>query len=495
MRTLTPLLTPSQVAYALDINCSTLDILVHNGTIPHTYVQEQDVKELRFNPYLIADWMQSKPQIDFKSNTDMDHLRAYYKTTFPETIKTLKILDSQFSIQRKKKGYSLAKVPNKKYGFLYYVRYIENGKLIYSRWNTHTNSENAANRFAVENREKILREYHEKRQPQNTGKNFYHILNNYYKAGSAYFDEAKKRGRKITGRTQKVLNSWIHKVFVPFLRTNRVTNFHNITPPLIAKLQTELLTKGNNPKTINQYMGGIIAIFDHMVMNGVISENVFDKITRLKEKRDTKPRGCYEIDQVNGVFNRKWREEIAYFLNMIIYTTNMRNSEIEKIQPKDIIKIKDCHFIDIPESKSENGVRIVPLHPFAHEKLASYIKKYSIPDYGYLFSPGGKPNQSYVYRSAKLVMGEKLHKKLAVKLCDVEKYLDEQGITFYSGRYFWKTLMNANGLGDVEEYFMGHKVSNDVAKRYNRKDRVGQTMLLKKAKEVFKILDKWVFKP
>jgi hypothetical protein len=54
--------------------------------------------------------------------------------------------------------------------------------------------------------------------------------------------------------------------------------------------------------------------------------------------------------------------------------------------------------------------------------------------------------------------------------------------------------MNAHDLGDVEEYFMGHKVTGDVSKLYNRKDRQGQKMMVKKAKEVFAILDKTLFK-
>jgi hypothetical protein len=37
-----------------------------------------------------------------------------------------------------------------------------------------------------------------------------------------------------------------------------------------------------------------------------------------------------------------------------------------------------------------------------------------------------------------------------------------------------KTMMNAGGLGeDIEEYFMGHKTSGDVSKRYNHKGRQG----------------------
>ena len=494
MREIPLLLTANQAAYALNINNNTLDVLVHNGIIPHTYIQGQDGKELRFDPYRIADWMQSKPQITLGENEYIDSLRTYFTKTFPETIETLQTLDGQFSIRRKGKGYNLVKVPNKRYGFLYYVRYIEKGKLIYSRWNTHTNNEEIANQFAEENREKILHDYYERKQQRNAKPNLYKVLKDYYKTGSVYFEEIKKRGRRISPKTQNAHNNWIHKILMPFLRRNKVIDYPDVTPPLLAKLQTELLAKGNNPRTVNRAINGASTIFDHLVMNGIINENVFKKTKPLRDIGNTKARGCYEINKIAGVFNHKWREELEYFLNLIIYTTDMRNSEIEKIQPQDIIKIKDCHFINIQESKSENGIRIVPIHPFVYNKITAHIKKYRIPDDGYLFSPNGRRNFHKKYTNAALTLGEKLHSKLGIALPDVKEYLRKQNITFYSGRYFWKTLMNANGLGDVEEYFMGHKISNDVAKRYNRKDKVGQDMLLKKAREVFRILDRWVFK-
>ena len=495
---ISPILTPSQAAYILNIKLCTLYSLVHSGSIPHTYVREHDTQELRFNFYTITDWLQHNPMPEIRDSNSIDTLRSHIHKTFPTAISSLQALDSQFKEKRVPKGYSLKKIPNKKYGFLYYVRYVVKGKLVYSQWSTGTNNKTAADHFAIENREKILQEYYEKKLPQNIKENLYTVLNGYYKVNSEYFEEAKTRGRTITTRTQRVFNNWTRKVFVPFLRENRVLDFDGITPPLISKLQTQLLKKGNKPQTINQYMGGINAVLNHMVLNGVITENVLNKVAPLKENKKSKEskkiRGCYEIPIINGVFNSKWREELEYFLNLIIYTTNMRNSEIEKIQPVDIIKIKDCYFIDIPESKTENGVRCVPLHPFVYGKIMSYIKKYNIPSDGYLFSPNGKPNQSYVYDSAKIVLGEKLHKRLGIKKEDVETYLKKENITFYSGRPFWKTLMNENNLGDIEEYFMGHKVTQDVEDLYTRKDKVGQEIKLKKVRMVYKILDKWVFK-
>jgi hypothetical protein len=55
--------------------------------------------------------------------------------------------------------------------------------------------------------------------------------------------------------------------------------------------------------------------------------------------------------------------------------------------------------------------------------------------------------------------------------------------------------MSREGLGeDIEEIFMGHKVTGNVAKLYNHRDKHGKQMLAKKAKQVFSILDRCVFK-
>jgi integrase len=162
----------------------------------------------------------------------------------------------------------------------------------------------------------------------------------------------------------------------------------------------------------------------------------------------------------------------------------MRNSEIEKIQANDLIELDGVHFVDIKESKSKNGIRLVPLHDFVYKKIQRYIKRSG--KRGYIFSDHGGPKQSTLYNQANVLLGQKLNLS--------ENDLAEQKITFYSGRHFWKTLMNSDELGDdIEEYFMGHKVSGDVSKNYNHKDKQGREKLIEKAKEVFAILEKRLF--
>ena len=91
----------------------------------------------------------------------------------------------------------------------------------------------------------------------------------------------------------------------------------------------------------------------------------------------------------------------------------------------------------------------------------------------------------------------KAYKMLGKMLKVNADFLTEKNITYYSGRHFWKTVMNVGQLGEgAEEVFMGHKVSADVARLYNHRDmqgKQGRQIIVKKAKHVFKILDTYLF--
>jgi integrase len=255
----------------------------------------------------------------------------------------------------------------------------------------------------------------------------------------------------------------------------------------MAKLQNHLLARGNKPQTVNQWLGCFKAILSHLIMSGTIAENVFIKTAMLKpNKKHQTIRGCYEIDKVQGVFNRRWPDKVSRLFCLMIYTTGLRNSEIERIRVRDIIKIRDCRFIHIRKSKTDNGIRLVPLHEYVYIHIARIINHDKKQEDDYIFTARGRPNQSVLYKKANTDMG--------AVLGFTPKQLAEQGITFYSGRHYWKTLMNACDLGDVEEYFMGHKVSGDVSKRYNHRDKQGQKKILEKAREVYRILDRRLFK-
>jgi integrase len=295
-------------------------------------------------------------------------------------------------------------------------------------------------------------------------------------------EKDKNRNRVLNEKTRSVYYHFMNKKFIPYLQNNNIKTFWEIDPPVIANFQDYLLARGAKPQTINRYLSCVNAVFDQLLITGIIKENPLDRIKSLKMgTKSASVRGCHEIDKVKGVFNTQWNDTLSYLLCLVIYSTGMRNSEIERIRVKDIIEFNDIHFVDIKESKTNSGMRLVPLHEFVYKKINHYIKQTGKKNEDYIFSAHGGPNQSTLYNKANALLGEKL---------GLSKE-DKKGITFYSGRHFWKTIMNSGGLGeDIEEFFMGHKVSGDVSKNYNHKDKQGKEKLLEKAKEVFAILDK-----
>ncbi|MDR1148018.1 MAG: tyrosine-type recombinase/integrase [Spirochaetaceae bacterium] len=472
------LLTPSDVAVILSVDEGTVQTLAASGALRGTDIQGS----LMFNERILSAWLESRPSVNNMADKKyLEKIRAQYLKKFPQAMEELQKFDAQFSFRRPKLFY-LHKVPNKRNGFIWYARFVENGRQIPTRWCTHTSNREAAEQWAANNRELLLAEYHTKKK---NSAEFFGVLEQYYAPCSEYLAIDENRGIILSEKTRSVYHSFVKKVLIKFFKEQEIKKFTEITPPVIASLQNHLLKKGNKALTINRYLGVLRTIINHLIMNGVITSNVFDNVVMLKERAaDSNARGCYSVDRIKGVFNKRWKDKTSYILCLLIYSTGLRNSEIEKIKFGDIIKIEGCYFIDIAKSKTRNGIRVVPLHDFTYQKIVSHMKsaKKAVDDY--LFSAAGGPNQSTLYLKAATDMADMLE-------ADENERKD---ISFYSGRHFWKTLVNAHELGDVEEYFMGHKVSGDVSKRYNHLDKQGKKRIAEKAREVFEILDKRVFR-
>jgi excisionase family DNA binding protein len=482
------LLTEYQISRIFNVNPLTLRKLIREGKIPFT---AQQGSRPRFDVDAISAWLTKNPLIEDKEEIYLNKIKSEWQEKSPEVFAALHDIDQKViahsSAQKNPKRFNLIKRPNKKYGYLYYVRYIDNGKLIHSKWNTHTNILLEAENFARQNRLKILANYYANHAIKNAENELYLILGEYYKAGSSYLEKDKKRNRILGEKTRSVYYHFMAKKFIPYLQENNIKTFGEINPSVIANFQDYLLACGKKPQTINRYLSSVNTAFDHLMIHGKIKDNVFDHVNALKTGDEgIDVRDCFDVDKMKGVFNVQWGDTLSYLLCLIIYSTGIRNSEIEKIKVNDIVELDGIHFVDIKISKSKNGIRLVPLHGFVYRKIQQYIKQTGKNGEDYIFSARGGPNQSTIYKQANLSLGGK------VGITPAE--LKKQKITFYSGRHFWKTLMNSEDLGeDIEEFFMGHKVSGDVAKNYNHKDKQGKGKLTKKAKEAFAILDKKLF--
>ena len=64
----------------------------------------------------------------------------YYRSMLTPTIlRALRLIDHEYTTVRRPKGYNLLKRGHKKMGFVYYVRYWHEGKMLPSKWSTRTN--------------------------------------------------------------------------------------------------------------------------------------------------------------------------------------------------------------------------------------------------------------------------------------------------------------------------------------------------------------------
>jgi integrase len=482
------LLTAGQTAGILGINENTLTALANTGRIPHIRVPGVygDGPQFRFNAVDISAWLKQGPELASDNEAFITRFSRRIENQFPAALAGLRKYDRQFTAPRKPKGYSLSKVANKKIGFVYYVRYIEKGRLVPSRWSTHTNNIEAAERFAVDNRNRLLSAYGRRGAGVKASDGgMYTLLREYYAENSLYLKKDMQRGRTLREVSRVRYHNTVLHQWIPFLKKHRVKTFDEIDTPLLARFQDRCLAKGMKPITVNHYVCYLSNILNHLLVRGRIEANPCKNLDALV-KTGEKATGCYETNALKGVFNKRWTNRLSYLLNLLIYTTDMRNIEIEKIRLKDFFMMGKYRFLDIPESKTENGVRIVPIHDFVYRKITLFARGNKLEPEDFIFKlPRRKRLGSDTYKKA--------YTELAKHIGYDEDRVKKENIRFYSGRHFWKTIMNGEGLGDIEEYFMGHKVTGDVAKRYNHKDKQGRRNLLDKTRKVFQILDRRVF--
>jgi len=408
---------------------------------------------------------------------DIDSLRIFVTSNFPDTIKALGQMDFEYTSPKRRKGFNFVIIESKKQGKRIYARLSHNGKTLPTKFNTHTGDEKEAELYVKKNKERLIDGYLSRKDGR-----MYKTLENFYN------DEQYN----LSDRCRKEYATVIRNKFIPFLQQEKIREFGQITKVVLNKFQDTLLRTGitrnkkkynpMRPQSVNNNMKAVRKIFETMTRQNKIEKNICDLVRDLPVKEENKkPRGCYELERIKDVFCRKWKDELSYLLCALIYTTGMRNSEIKRIKMNDMQLIDGCRFMKIKQSKTANGIRLVPLHKSLYEKIKMYGIKNKMGDNPLFDVHNDKFNHA--------------NNELARRLKVSDDELERENITFYSGRHYWKTLMSAEGLGeDIEEIWMGHKVSGNVTKLYNHRDKQGKNRMVKKARQVYSILDRCIFK-
>ena len=387
--------------------------------------------------------------------------------------------------------FSIIKRRGKK-GPIYYVRYFMNNKMIPSQWSTGTENLEEAVMFSISKKDTILKKYFNRKE----GRTLYKILADYYAGSSSYLAIDAVRGRKLGESSRRILHGFIVNTFVPFLRKNKIKEFSEINAVLMNRFQNHLLLEKNNlPQSINRQISGIKAIFSHLYMTGIIENNTIRDTVPLRTM-NRKIRGCFCLDELKGIFKTTWPDKKSYLLCALIYTAGLRNSEISSLKPKNITvknyenaagsEAKSIYFLNIQRSKTIYGIRKIPLHPKIKEALDQWVAENNLSENDFLFI---KNETQKFYRMAK-----NANDRIGSMLGKETEELSQNNITFYSGRHFYKTMLNSRNLGDIEELFMGHSVNKNVSELYNHKDKRGEQELLKAASRTIEIIDECFFR-
>jgi integrase len=408
-------------------------------------------------------------QVRGQTDGDIPSLRVFVNNNFPDVVKALRNVDYENTRPKRRKGFNLVKVESKKHGFLYYARFSHDGKTLPTKFNTHTNNLAAAEQFAIENKTRLVEGYLARQDGR-----MFTVLEGFYD---------NEQNLYISDKSRKEYAAMIRNKFIPFLRPEKIATFDEITRVTLIKFQDSLLAAGLKAQSVNNNMKTVKKILAALARTGKIADNPGDRVRGIKvHEKDRKERGCYDLEKIQGVFNKRWKDEESYILCLLVYTTGMRNCEIKRLSIADIQLIDGCRFVSVKKSKTPNGVRLVPLHDFVYRKLKAWAAKNKKDTASLLFD----------YRNEDHFKAANHNLAKMLKVSDEE--LKSENITFYSGRHYWKTLMSAEGLGeDVEEIFMGHKVVGDVKKLYNHRDKQGKRRLVKKARQGFSILDRYIF--
>jgi len=467
------LLTQNDLGEMLNLPPSAVNALITRKEIPHVAVIGGIVY---FCPEEVIAWGKTRPDLTIDGTGRIEQYKQRFAAEAPDTAQDLKEFGRRFAERKPPKLYYLVKMPSKKLGYTWYVKYSDRGRLVPSKWTTGTSDEDAAAAFAVKNREHILGGYYARKAKKPA--DMYKIFSNYYEKDSELLEADANRGRKLCDRRRRIGLNVVKKKFIPFIRKSGARSIEDIDTPMLARFQDHML-KTVVSKTVNDHISSVRMMFKRLVATGYVVTNPFAGLPSVK-KGDSKMTGCYEVGRVNGVFKREWGNPAHRLLCLFIYTTNMRNCEINKVRIGDIEEIDGAAFLNVRGTKTENAERRVPLHPFVRERMAEYANGRDL-----VFPQKGK---TFV----------KLCSEANVSMGELMGYspdeLKAENIGFYSGRKFWKTLMASEGLGkDTEEYFMGHKVHGDVANTYNHLDKVGAERLGRVARDVFAVLDRCLF--
>ncbi len=283
--------------------------------------------------------------------------------------------------------------------------------------------------------------------------------------------------KKVTQATAIAYKNCIEEIS-KFLKNPAITR---ITASDVTRYQEFLAEKGNGVRTIDNKISIVRAVFNFAVKQGYTRNgNPAQNRALLTKKQRLK--GGYaifekeEIEQFfkSGFFKEQEEKDPDYTTAVLFgLFTGCRIGEITSLKKDNFKKsTTGTNYLVIRDSKTNAGIREVPLHPYLLERISEFLDKKTDKIFKYVEKEGKGTGNAVGKKFARNLEGAKITREKLV---------------FHSLRKFVNNELMKNGVSlENRCQFIGHEIENVNVAIYTNKINVDEL-----AAAIFPTLEKF----
>ncbi len=257
---------------------------------------------------------------------------------------------------------------------------------------------------------------------------------------------------------------------------------HNKHKELIGKNIFELIENEDKilnkfekieKRTFDNYITRYKTLFTYLKNKKYVNENYFMFIKKLSKKGNNNHKNfilrkdtymSFEIEEIETILKNIEDEQIKKII-IISLSSGLRSGEILNLKKEDIVKYKNNFLIDVKKSKTESGIRLVPINSFFNFFYEDLIK--DVKENEFLFFKEQIENNR----------NDNLQKKIMRHIRKINK---NENKVFHSFRKNYTQLLYKN---DIEELyiklFLGHSLEDNLSFNTYNLSKIDNNLMLK----------------
>lgn len=194
---------------------------------------------------------------------------------------------------------------------------------------------------------------------------------------------------------------------------------------------------GRSARTLNRTIEIVRRMFDYGVQNNLLAANPLSGMARFREQK--RPRRALSPEEITKLLDvsGRWRPVWLAFL-----CTGLRKSELVRLCWKDIDT--KAHTLAVRESKTDAGVRVIPIAPALQGALDALRKKGFNPEAPVFTTENGTPLKNNLLRT--------------FRMCCHRAGINQEGLDLHALRYTFATLLTSGGVHPRHiQALLGHR--------------------------------------